>query len=181
MDAPPERIVTKRLILRRPKPEDGPAKYENSRDPAVNRYMGWTPHATLQDAIYHVERTAARWVNGEEYSWVITEKPSDVAIGSIACHPQEHAVELGYVLAKNQWGKGYATEAAKAVFEWVVAQQDVFRVWANCDIENVASMRVLEKLGMSREGVLRRWRVRPNLAPRVPRDAVIYAWVRECE
>ena len=53
----------------------------------------------------------------------------------------------------------------------------IWRVWATCDIENAASARVLEKVGLSREGTLRRWLVRPHLSSD-PRDAFIYARVR---
>ena len=63
---------------------------------------------------------------------------------------------LGYVLARNYWSRGYPTEAAKVVFEWAAGLEGVYRIWATCDIENAASVRVLEKIGMSREGILRR-------------------------
>lgn len=175
--APPV-IETERLILRRPVRADAAAKYEHSRDPDVARYMDWLPHASLRDAVASIDRAARRWANGEEYSWVITAKPEDTPIGSIGCAVEGHAVELGYVLYRAYWGRGYATEAARAVFEWAASLEGVVRVWATCDVENLASVRVLEKIGMSREGVLRRWAVRPNLAPGVPRDAFIHSWVR---
>jgi RimJ/RimL family protein N-acetyltransferase len=172
-------ITTERLILRRPKPADAKAKYEYSRDPEVARYMDWVPHPDLGSALAVVERAAARWESGEEYSWVITVKPADLAVGSVGCHMQRQAVELGFVLARPYWGQGYATEAAKAVFAWAASCEGVCRIWATCDIENTGSTRVLAKLGMVREGILRRWAFRPNLAPAVPRDAVVYSWVRE--
>lgn len=172
-------IETERLVLRRPTPKDAAAKYEYSRDPMVIRYMDWEPHPDLASAIAVVERGAARWESGEEFSWVITAKPADVAIGSVGCHMRGHAAELGFVLARPHWGRGYATEAAGAVFAWAASCEGLFRIWATSDIENTASARVLEKIGMAREGVLRRWAVRPNLAPGIPRDAVMYAWVRE--
>jgi ribosomal-protein-alanine N-acetyltransferase len=179
MHNPPELIATQRLVLRRPRPADAVAKYENGRDPEVARYADWVPHASLRDAVAHVEGAALRWESGEEYSWVITVRPDDRAIGSVSCLVRGHAVELGYVLYRDHWGRGYATEAAKAVLEWAATREGVFRVWATCDVENVASARVLEKIGMSREGVLRRWAIRPNLAPGVPRDALVYSWTRE--
>jgi ribosomal-protein-alanine N-acetyltransferase len=72
------------------------------------------------------------------------------------------------------------TEAAGAVVNWAVAQPQVYRVWATVDLENRASQRVLEKVGMTREGVLRRWLVAPTLGP-VPRDVWCYARIREAE
>ena len=53
----------------------------------------------------------------------------------------------------------------------------VRRVWATCDVENAGSIRVLEKAGLSLEGTLRRWAVRPNLSPE-PRDALVYSKIR---
>ena len=179
MQHPPEVITTQRLVLRRPKSADAVAKFEYSRDPEVARYMDWVPHASLRDAAALVEGAASRWESGEEYSWVITVRPDDHAVGSVGCSPRGHAVELGFVLSRDYWRRGFATEAAKAVLEWAATLDGVFRVWATCDAENTASARVLEKIGMSREGVLRRWAIRPNLEPGVPRDAFIYSWVRD--
>ena len=179
MHSPPEVITTDRLVLRRPNAADATAKYEYSRDPEVARYMDWVPHADLDSALAVIRRATTRWESGEEYSWSVTVKPTDAAVGSVGCQVQGHAVELGFVLAKLCWGQGFATEAAKAVFAWAVSCDEVCRIWATCDIDNAASTRVLAKLGMVREGILRRGAIRPNLAPGVPRDALVYSWVRE--
>jgi len=82
-----------------------------------------------------------------------------------------------YLLDSRQWGKGYATEAARAIVEWAFSVPVIRRVWATCDTQNVASARVLEKAGLQLEGTLRRAIVRPNLGNE-PRDAFIYARVR---
>jgi len=75
------------------------------------------------------------------------------------------------------WHHGYATEAGRAVIAWAADLPEVYRVWAVCDVENPASARVLEKLGMSREGVLRRWIIHPNISSE-PRDCYVYSKVR---
>src|SRR4029077_3851095 len=86
---------------------------------------------------------------------------------------KEHAADIGYVLSRNLWGGGYMTEAANAVVEWAINLSSVYRVWAVCDCENKAdapdiigalSARVLEKVGMQREGILRRYIVHPNVS-----------------
>jgi len=66
------------------------------------------------------------------------------------------------------------TEAAQALVEWALSQPEIYRVWAVCDVQNTASTKVLEKLGMRREGVLRRWIIHPNIDV-VPRDCYCYA------
>ena len=82
-------------------------------------------------------------------------------------------VQLGYALAQAFWGKGYATEAVMAVTAWALSQPGFHRVGALCDLENVASQRVLEKAGFQREGVLRRWEILPNLGS-ASRDVLCY-------
>ncbi|PYN54259.1 MAG: GNAT family N-acetyltransferase, partial [Candidatus Rokuibacteriota bacterium] len=98
-------------------------------------------------------------------------------IGSIACRTRGHAVDIGYALGSAYWHHGYATEAGQAVVAWASDLPGIYRVWAFCDVDNTASARVLEKLGMSREGVLRRWIIHPNISPE-PRDCYVYAKVR---
>lgn len=141
--------------------------------------MDWPTHTSVADAVAHLEGAGPRWESAEEYSWVITVKPDDRPIGSVACRVRGHVVDLGYVLSRHHWRWGYATEATQAVFEWAASLDGVYRIWATCDVENAASARVLEKIGMSREGILRRWAVRPNLPSQPPRDAFVYSWVRE--
>ena len=84
---------------------------------------------------------------------------------------------MGYVLARAHWGLGFMSEAARTLVERALAEPDVHRVWAVCDVENRASARVLEKAGMEREGMLRRWAI-ANVSP-VPRDCWCYARVKE--
>jgi RimJ/RimL family protein N-acetyltransferase len=95
----------------------------------------------------------------------------------IGCRVREHAADIGYVLTPNYWNRGYVTEAAKAVVDWAINLTFVYRVWAVCDVENKASARVLEKVGMQREGLLRRYVVHPNISPE-PRDCFVYSVVR---
>jgi RimJ/RimL family protein N-acetyltransferase len=86
-------------------------------------------------------------------------------------------VRLAFVLARPYWGRGYITEAARTLIEWAFYQPEIYRVEAYCDVENRASIRVLEKIGMQREGVLRRSGYAPNLSEE-PRDSFCYAKVR---
>lgn len=102
------------------------------------------------------------------------QRSEDEPIGMIELRMQGHRAEIGYVLARSYWGRGYMTEAARAVVYWALSQTGVFRVWAVCDVENVASARVLEKLGMRREGTLSRWIIHPNISEQ-PRDCYCYA------
>ena len=175
---PPEVMNLGRLRLRRPRLSDAPAIFEYAGDPVVARYADW-PISTSIAAIE--ERLRAReqeWSSGAELNWVLTVPPDDRAIGGIACTISRHTAEFGYLLARRFWGNGYATEAARGIVDWVFSVRSVWRLAATCDVDNVASARVLEKAGLTREGILRRAIVRPNLSEE-PRDALLYSKVRE--
>ena len=110
-------------------------------------------------------------------AWIIAPPEDDRVLGSISLRPHAHMADIGYVLARDEWGKGYMPEAARAVIDRALAVPGVFRVWATCNVENDASARVLEKIGMVREGTLRRYAAHSNLSDE-PSDAFIYAIVR---
>jgi ribosomal-protein-alanine N-acetyltransferase len=82
----------------------------------------------------------------------------------------------GYALARTYWGQGFASEVVRMLVNWMLAQPNIYRIWAVCDLENRASDRVLEKSGLICEGVLRRWLIHPNISNE-PRDCACYATV----
>ncbi len=84
---------------------------------------------------------------------------------------------MGFVVARPYRGRGYTTEAAQPIVGWSLAQPGIYRVSAVCNTENLASTRVLEKIGMQLEGTLRRWDVHPNISD-APRDCLCYAAVK---
>jgi ribosomal-protein-alanine N-acetyltransferase len=174
--SPPETLPLPRLLLRRPQLADAPALFACGSDPEVARYMDWPRATTIEPSIERLRRSDERWAAGNYY-WVITLPAEDHAvIGAISCSVEDHSAEFGFFLHPRHWGHGYATEAARAIVDSALAQPAIARVWATCDAENLASMRVLEKAGLSRERLLPRAIVRPNLSPE-PRDAILYARV----
>jgi [ribosomal protein S5]-alanine N-acetyltransferase len=175
---PPEQMETERLILRKPRRDDAPAIFSAyAQDTEVTRYMTWRPHKNVEETYRIVELMLKLWDEGEAYSYVITLKNADAAIGMFAMHPEGFRVAIGYVLARPYWSKGYITEATQVVTNWLLAQPDIYRVFATCDVENPASARVMEKVGMQREGILRKYIIHPNVSPE-PRDSYIYAIVK---
>ena len=177
MTTPPGTLVTDRLVLRRPSLGDAPAVYEYGRDPDVTRYMTFPTHQSRADAESFLAACGPRWDAGQEYCWLIALRDQGRVIGAISARVRGHATDIGYVLARAHWRQGYATEASRAVVAWAAECPETYRVWAVCDVENAASAHVLEKLGMSREGVLRRWIMHPNVSP-APRDCYVYALAR---
>lgn len=175
---PPERIPTERLVLRKPRTEDASVLFERyARDPEVTRYLSWKPHKSLQETEQFLLACGQLWRTGKDFSYAITLKDEDSLIGMFSMHPMTMKIEVGYALARPYWGKGYMTEALRAVIAWALKQPDIYRVQAFCDVENIASRRVMEKAGMTREGRLRRFALHKNISDE-PRDAYLYAVVR---
>ncbi|MGZ8434127.1 MAG: GNAT family N-acetyltransferase [Candidatus Binatia bacterium] len=176
--APPVVFETEHLVLRRPRMSDADDIFNNyARDPEVTRYVTWSPYTDSTAVPPFLQSRLSRWDSGEEYSWILTVPADDRAIGMIGCRAREHAADIGYVLGRAYWGRGYVTEAATAIVEWASRLETIYRVWAACEVENKASARVLEKVGMQREGILRRYIVHPNVSAE-PRDCFVYAKVR---
>ena len=175
---PPERFESKRLSLRIPRRDDTSAIFTAyAQDSEVTRYLTWRPHKNLKETYSIIEQILELWEEGTAYSYAITFQGTEAVIGMIALHPDGFKVALGYVLAKAYWGKGYMTEAVCFVTNWLLRQPDIYRVFAICDVANLASAHVMEKAGMTREGLLRRYAIHPNVSDE-PQDCYMYAIVK---
>lgn len=173
--SPPERLETKRLILRPPVLDDARAIFEGyAQDSEVTRYLVWRPHASINDTQAFLRRCLDVWSTATAFPWVLIQRETNRLIGMIEFRIDGFKADFGFVLARAHWGQGYMTEATQDVVLWALNQDSIWRVWAVCDVENKRSVRVLEKAGMKREGILRRWIVHPNLSEE-PRDSYSYA------
>lgn len=177
----PRNIVTERLVLRKPHSADDQAVHEFASDSDVTRYVNWPRHRELSETINRREEALRNWETGEDFVWRIVLRTSEEPIGTIGCRVDGHSVEFGFVLAKGHWGRGYATEASRAIVNWAKELDGVNRIWATCDTANVASARVLEKAGLALQGVLRGRTRRPNVGSDIPREDFMYAWVRSAQ
>jgi RimJ/RimL family protein N-acetyltransferase len=172
---PPEQITTERLILRKIRLEDAPILFEAyTQDDEVTRFTTWRPHTKLEQTEAFVHDCLAAWERGTRFPLVITLKDTGEIIGMIDPHREGENVGLGYVIALAHQGRGYATEAARAVIAWALAQPEITRVYATTDIENIASRHVMEKAGMHCEGLLEKFILHPNISNAL-RDSFIYA------
>jgi ribosomal-protein-alanine N-acetyltransferase len=173
----PEVFTTERLVLRRSRLSDAEAIFEYASDPKVIHYMDYGLRTNVSEVVKSLESRPAEWESGS-FSWVLTVNPDDRPIGTIGCWVEDHAAGFGYLLNQKYWGRGYATEAARTVVNWAISLPEVYRVWATCDTENLASVRVLEKCSLVCEGRLRCYLVRPNIST-IPRDAFMYSRVHD--
>ena len=175
---PPERFVTARLVLRKPLLEDAPRIFGTyARDVGVTRYLLWNTHSSIRETIAFLELCLRNWEGEHDFTWAMESRSSGEFMGMIGMRIEPTGVNVGYVLALRFWNQGYMTEAVRVLAHWALQQPAIFRVWAVCDTENIASARVLEKAGMQREGVLRRWIVFPSISSE-PRDCSCYSIVK---
>lgn len=171
-------METKRLMLRVPRMEDASAIFGGwVQDRDVTRYLTWRPHQRIEQTQQFVQGCISAWEQGKRFPYIITLKAGGEVIGMIDPRIEGSKVGIGYVSARAHWGKGFVTEATRAITDWALAQPSIFRVYATTDIENIASQRVLEKVGMQSEGVLRKYILHPNISNE-PRDSYIYAIVK---
>lgn len=182
MPRPPATFATARLVARIPTADDAPAVFAAyANDPAVTRYLAWRAYERVEPLAAFLREAAAHWEKRDAslpLAWLLCLKGTTTPIGSIGVtlEGQGRAV-FGYVLAQKFWGHGMAAEALTYLVDWTLAQPSLYRAYAFCDAENPASVRVMEKAGMVREGLLRRWHVAPTLGPE-PRDCIVCAKVR---
>jgi ribosomal-protein-alanine N-acetyltransferase len=175
MKAPAE-IVTARLRLRPPTSADAQSIFERyASDPEVTRFLGWPRHQSVADTEAFVRFSADEWMRWPAGPYLIWSRSDERLLGStgLAFEGPDRAV-TGYVLAKDAWGHGYATEALRAMVD-VARQVGVRWLYALCHPEHRASWRVLEKCGFERDADWTKQAEFPNLAPGVLRDVLCYA------
>ncbi|MBC8069476.1 MAG: GNAT family N-acetyltransferase [Deltaproteobacteria bacterium] len=167
-------LRTERLVLRRP--EEGDAAHifrAFGADPEVTRFLTWRPHHSIADAEAALAQRLKRLSDGSEYSWVVQRAEHCEAIGVVSAWLAGDGAELGFVLARAHWNLGLMTEAVSAVKEWAFADAGAARVWATCDLENLGSARVLDKVGLTELGLCSGEIVRPNISPS-PRPSLLF-------
>ena len=171
----PEQFRTDRLVLRMPRLSDAPAIFEGwAQDPEVTRYLTWRPHKRLEQTEEFVRGCLTAWENLNRFPYMLTLKDDGQIIGMIDPHIEDPRIGIGYGLAHAYWGRGYMPEATRILIDWAFQQPSIYRVYATTDVDNVASRRVLEKVGMHCEGILRKYILHPNIG-NMPRDSYIYA------
>lgn len=146
-------LETDRLILRRFTAEDAEEMFRNwASNPHVTRCLTWTPHADVAETRRVLARWAQEYGHKDFYEWAVVPKDLGVPIGSIGlayCPEDPHSCEAGYCLGEPWWGRGYASEALRAVLDFALNVVGYRSVTAKHAMENPASGRVMQKAGMS--------------------------------
>jgi RimJ/RimL family protein N-acetyltransferase len=181
MIEPPANWETKRLALEPATRAEAAAAYESyTANPTVSRYMTWRPHKSLAETEHFFSRCEGVWKDRTAFPWSLRLKSDGSFAGMLEARVKGHSVDIGYVLAPRFWRRGLMSEAVAGLIDWAMASPEVFRVWAVCDVDNVASARLLESVGMQFEGMLRRWLIHPNVSD-TPRDCLCFAIVKAAQ
>lgn len=174
-------LETEHLIIRKLALSDAKDCFAITSDLRVLKMMVALPvHKTLEETEQYLADIIAQYEQDKNEWWAVVEKTSDKVIGFcgfVDYKVQFKRVELGYMLAYDSWGKGYATEACKTNINFGFSQMNLNRIEATVDPENIPSVRVLEKLGMQYEGLLQK-RV---ICDGQPRDRRMYGLLQKIE
>lgn len=153
-------IRTPRLILRKLSLEDSADLFAYARDSTMTRYTTWAAHQNVDDARAFLTEVLNKYDHGQPADFGIVLQSTGRLIGTcgiVNFNDAHERGELGYALGAEYWGRGYMTEAADAVVDAAFRSLPMARLQSCCHVENVGSYRVMEKLGMSFEGILRRY------------------------
>jgi len=173
----PETLTTARLALRPIAVADAAGIFIYASDPDATRFMNWPCHVAVAESSAYARRCVNCWQDGSAFPWAIVHRDSGDFVGAIELRLKPPKADFGYILRRAFWRQGFASEAASAVVAWAMAQPAIYRVWATCHPDNIASARVLEKSGLRHEGRLARWEPRPNLGEAAG-DSLVYAVTR---
>lgn len=147
----PTEIRTERLLLRPFQAGDVDDALDYRDDPEFARFLPHIPQPfTRENAEAFVALNMSEpWNRSPTFAVVLDGR----VIGTVNfdVEPQTREAMIGYAIGRAWWGRGIATEAARAAMAWAVETFDLVRIWASTDPGNVRSMRVLAKLGMARE------------------------------
>lgn len=172
-------LETKRCLLREVTREDAPEIFRYKSDPRVNKYVGQPPMASLEEAVRRVDMLRLTFQSQGGLPWAIISRQTGKLIGTFVfwnLNLPDFRAEIGYELAPEWWGKGIITEVIGTGLKYGFNSMGLNRIEAQTDPKNIASYRVLEKLGFVREGYLREYYYDPVWARFT--DNTIYALLK---
>ena len=154
----PESLQTERMLLRRFRFADLQDVVEYASDPEWGRFLPVpVPYRTQDGEFFLAQRQLEDW--GLECTWALVYQGRAMGGVTLVLQHEQRRAMLGYSVSRTLWGRGFVLEASRAVIGVAFDTLPwLHKIWANADSRNTASIRVMEKLGMTREGCLREHR-----------------------
>ncbi len=174
-------IETERLILRKINLNDVSSMYNNwATDSKTTYTVMWDVHKSIDDTINLINMWIKEYELEHTYRWVVELKDNKQIIGTIDLvnkSIRHERCEIGYCYGSKWWNKGYATEALKAVIDYLKNKVGFKVICAEHLPSNPASGRVMEKSGMTMEAVLKNRYINKNTLKH--EDAIVYSIIIE--
>ena len=173
-------LETDRLILRKFKDDDFAAvhSYANCKDNVI--YMVWGPNSEEHTRVFI--NTAISKANENpctNYQYAVALKATDKLIGACNIALSGDEAEIGWILHRDYWRQGYGTEMGTTLLDFGFGDLNLHRIVAHCDAENIASYRIMEKIGMRREGLFIEGRSANKLSDSKYGDELSYAILKD--
>ena len=153
------KLETKRFTLRKMSIDGTDDMFEYSSRQDVTKYLTWSPHQNKSITFEYLSYLQSRYKTGDFFDWAIICRDTGKMIGSCGFTRfdfQNNAGEVGYVINPEFSGKGIATEVSARVIQYGFENLNLNRIECRFMLENYASRRIMEKNGMTFEGVRRR-------------------------
>ncbi len=170
-------IETTRLVLRRLELTDAEMMFRNwTSDEKVTHFLRWDAHKSIDETKNMIVQWIQNYEHDSTYYWGMYLKTGEMigSIGITITSEYDFKGELGYKIGSRWWNQGYSSEAARAVIDYMFRHTDIERMDSFCAVENCASRKVMEKIGMHHEGLLRHYyKTRDGF-----HDCTLYAIIR---
>lgn len=144
----PQELETKRLVLRSLRPDDYIEAFKWCGDPIANRFMLYPLYEKAEDVIVWLETLDPDDPDKYDYGFVLKETGELIGSGGMYFDPRKDLWSIGYNIRRDMWNRGLTTEAMRALIAHVRGLRDVKAIEAEFAIDNPASGRVMEKLGL---------------------------------
>ena len=132
--------------------------FEYSKRQDVTKYLLWEPHRDESYTYKYLTYVQSRYRSGDFFDWSVIYRENNKMIGTCGftrINTDSNSAEIGYVLNPDYWGRGIAAEAVRRVMRFGFDELSLHRIEAKYMIDNIQSRRVMEKVGMTYEGVNR--------------------------
>jgi len=150
-------IETDRLIIRKMKMDDIDDIFCFTSDPEMLKFTPMYDLSKNKEGLsQYIKKVLKNYKDGNPEYWAVVYKKINKVIGIVTIDiSSKHRGDIGYAICRKYWGKGFATEAAKAIIDFGFNTLGLKRIEGACDPRNIASVKVLKKLGMKYEGLLK--------------------------
>lgn len=171
-------LETSRLYLREITDDDANDIFEYLSNDRVTRYLGKDSLTNIDEAYDIINKIKINYDERRGIRWGIIHKESKKLIGTIgydAMHIKNKRADIGYDINSNYWRQGFATEAINKVLEFGFSKLDLNRIGAVVFPENIASLNLLQKIGFTKDGLLRQYIIQNNIA----RDTIVLSLLKK--